>query len=65
MSRELQELRNQREEDHPSSRTESTADSGPSTIEDDGQDDFSLSAPAVSLNGVLVDSSVAAEALRT
>ncbi|KAI8723007.1 Fungal-trans domain-containing protein [Fusarium sp. LHS14.1] len=65
MSRELQELRNQREEDHPSSRTESTADSGPSTVEDDGQDDFSLSTPAVSLNGVLVDASVATEALRT
>lgn len=65
MSRELQELRNQRDEDHPSSRTESTADSGPSTIEDDGQDDLSLSLPAVSLSGVLVDSSVATEAFRT
>ncbi|KAJ4327251.1 hypothetical protein N0V84_002381 [Fusarium piperis] len=65
MSRELQELRNQRDEDHPPSRTESTADSGPSTIEDDGQDDFSLSLPAVSLNGLLVDSSVATEAFRT
>ncbi|RSL65559.1 hypothetical protein CEP53_003629 [Fusarium sp. AF-6] len=65
MSRELQELRNQRDEDPPSSRTESTADSGPSTIEDDGQDDFSLSIPAVSLNGVLIESSVAAEAFKT
>jgi hypothetical protein len=65
MSRELQELRNQRDEDHPSSRTESTADSGPSTIDDDGQDDFSLSVPAVSLNGVMVDSSIATEAIKT
>ncbi|KAF4966409.1 hypothetical protein FSARC_5918 [Fusarium sarcochroum] len=64
MNKELQELRsqNQRVEDHPTSRTDSTTDSGPSTVEDDGMDDFAFSSFPLSLDGVLVDSSVVTEA---
>ncbi|KAF4978856.1 hypothetical protein FZEAL_4838 [Fusarium zealandicum] len=65
MSKELQELRSQRDEDPPPSRTDSTAESGPCTVEDDAQDIFDLNATAVSLDGVYIEPSTAMEAFKT
>ena len=64
MSKEIQELRNQnqRVRDHPTSQADSATDSGTSTVADDGIDDFQFSSFPVSLEGVLVDSSVIIEA---
>lgn len=62
MSKELQELRNQGRGEDTTSATESSAETGSSSMNDEGVDDFQLSSFTVDLKGVLVNSSVATEA---
>lgn len=67
MSKELQELRNQRDGDHlstASGKTDMTPDSLNSLEEEDGPDDFELKATTLGLNGVLVKATIAVESFK-